>query len=1569
MPRASVRNLKSVFPLPFALRSVRSRMLSISLLMMICTCIAYAAVSLSTSSPAVQNFDGIGTAAAAVLPADFKVDKQATVRMVGNYGTALSATSAVGGANLSTTAGNGIYNFGSGTTTTGTDRAVGFLSSGSATQSGNLYAQYVNTTGASLSGLQIAYNVEKYRNGINPAGFCIQLYFSSNGTNWTSAGSDFLTTFAGDTGTNTGFASVPAATLPINKPLSITIPDGSSLYLAWNYSVCTGTITTNAQALAIDDISVLGIPPVNTPTNPAGTGNANPNPVQAGNSTRLTVNVTPGANPPSKGLAVTVDLSSIGGSQFQQFFDNGTNGDVTSGDNIYSFQTVVPAGTTAGSKTLLVKLSDLFPRTGSASITLVVTPNSTPPTGVGSATPASLQEGSTTLLKVSVSPGANPTSAGVTVSGDLSSIGGSSSQQFFDDGSQGDTTANDNVFSFQIAIASGTSPGQKSIPVTIRDAQGRSSNGTVLLTVQPPPPPTTVKISQVYGGGGNSGSTYKNDFIEIFNQALTPIDLAGWSVQYNSATNTTGPAGIWQVTPLCVQSPCILLPGHYFLVQESQGTGGTTLLPTPDAVGNILVSGSNAKVALVANTIALSGTCPTGGPLVDQVGYGSANCFETAATPSLSNTTAAVRKGNGCVDTDNNLNDFAIVGPIPRNSASPGNSCGGNPGQPSGLGIATPGSLDPASNTLLTVKVTAATTPPSTGLAVVADLSSIGGPATQAIYDDATHGDQTAGDGVFSFQATVGAFIPTGAKSIVATISDAQGRTATAPITLTVASPTCGVERWSVKTGGDPDAQFVNINNLIPGKIADLGALNAPATPPDNARFGQAEFTEYVVNATMTFFKKEGDVDYHIVLQDDSLPAHTLIAEIPSPACVSPASPFATAIATARAKFDSRFTATEFFSQVLVPVQVKGIGFFDFIHGQTGVAPNGIELHPLLEINFTANTTTTLTSSANPTQFKQAVAITGTVSNGGTTVPTGALSFFDGATPIGKVILKLNGQATLNPSNLIAGTHSITASYEGDSTSAPSTSTAFLQLVNKADQSINFGALGGKIFGAADFNVNASASSELEVSFSIVSGPATISGSSVHITGAGTVTVRASQAGDDNYNAALDVDQSFEVAKADQKITFAALEDKTYGGAPFSVSATGGASNISIAFSATGDCTSSGSDGSTITIIGGGSCTVTASQIGDSNYNPAKDVSRTFAIKPAAATVTVNGYSGVYDGHAHGASGTAKGVNGEDLSSLLNLGAVFTDSPGGVAHWSFAGDSNYAPSSGDVSIAISKASASINVNGYSGVYDGHAHGVTGTAKGVAGKDLSGLLNLGGTFADVPGGIAHWVFAGNTNYEPASGDSNIAIAKATPTFSNLTSPVISFGTASTTLSGKLSLSALIPTGIISITLNGVSQSALIQPDGSFWSSFGTGSLPPANPPYNVAFSYAGDRNFNPIAGAGTLTVSYGVAPLYDISKANKSGSTIPIKLMLTNSEGANLSSASIPVAAVRLVQVSSSSSSDVEDSGNANPDNNFRFAGGQYIFNLSTKGLASGSWQLIFTVAGDSVPHALPFQIR
>lgn len=172
---------------------------------------------------------------------------------------------------------------------------------------------------------------------------------------------------------------------------------------------------------------------------------------------------------------------------------------------------------------------------------------------------------------------------------------------------------------------------------------------------------SSIVISQVYGGGGNAGATYTNDFIELYNLGATTVDVTGWTVQYASSAGYS-----WQKTVLSGT----IEPGKYYLIQEAKGSGGTVPLPTPNATGTIAMSLSAGKVALVNNSTTLTGTCPTG--LVDFVGFGTAtNCSETAPTANLSNTTAALRKSDGAQDTDNNSLDFVIGAPNPRNTPPP----------------------------------------------------------------------------------------------------------------------------------------------------------------------------------------------------------------------------------------------------------------------------------------------------------------------------------------------------------------------------------------------------------------------------------------------------------------------------------------------------------------------------------------------------------------------------------------------------------------------------------------------------------------------------------------------------------------------------------------------------------------------------------------------------------------------------------------------------------------------------------------------------------------------------------
>ncbi|OLT23313.1 hypothetical protein BJF81_11585 [Ornithinimicrobium sp. CNJ-824] len=188
-------------------------------------------------------------------------------------------------------------------------------------------------------------------------------------------------------------------------------------------------------------------------------------------------------------------------------------------------------------------------------------------------------------------------------------------------------------------------------------AAGTSLTLTGLVTLAPMAHAagTTLVINEVYGGGGNSGATWTNDFVELFNGTDTEIDLTGYTVQYYSSAG--GPGGS---NNTCVLAGSVA-PGDHFLTQQAAGSGGTQALPAPDATCGATMSGTNGIVRLF----------DTDGAVVDTVGYGSASIFEgTGTAPRLSNTTSASRTDG--IDTDDNAADFTSGTPTPQNSGGGG---------------------------------------------------------------------------------------------------------------------------------------------------------------------------------------------------------------------------------------------------------------------------------------------------------------------------------------------------------------------------------------------------------------------------------------------------------------------------------------------------------------------------------------------------------------------------------------------------------------------------------------------------------------------------------------------------------------------------------------------------------------------------------------------------------------------------------------------------------------------------------------------------------------------------------
>jgi predicted extracellular nuclease len=422
-------------------------------------------------------------------------------------------------------------------------------------------------------------------------------------------------------------------------------------------------------------------------------------------------------------------------------------------------------------------------------------------------------------------------------------------------------------------------------------------------------PPQAVKasangivISQVYGGGGNAGSTFKNDFIEIFNADGATVNLNGWSVQYASAAGTT-----WQVTALSGS----LAPGQYFLIQESQGAGGTTNLPTPNATGNIAMSATAGKVALVSNTTALSGGCPVGGAIIDFVGYGTgsggASCFEgTAAAPTLTNTTADFRRNNGLQDTDSNTADFITGAPNPRNTPV-------GVTNPSGAGAANPASVIQGGTTLLTVLVTPGANPTSTGIVVTGDLSSIGGSATEPFFDNGTNGDVTAGNNTFSFSTVVTINTTPGTKSLPISISDAQGRSGSATITLIVTTAPLNLSIHDIQGPGDTSpvaGKLVSTTGIVTAVVSNGFFIQNPDNAVDadpNTSEGVFVFTSSrpaAVAAVGNLVQVTGTVNEFIPSSDPNSPPSTEISGSPSISLISTGNPLPTPITLTAANTD-----------------------------------------------------------------------------------------------------------------------------------------------------------------------------------------------------------------------------------------------------------------------------------------------------------------------------------------------------------------------------------------------------------------------------------------------------------------------------------------------------------------------------------------------------------------------------------------------------------------------------------------------------------------------------------------
>src|SRR5262245_12741986 len=203
---------------------------------------------------------------------------------------------------------------------------------------------------------------------------------------------------------------------------------------------------------------------------------------------------------------------------------------------------------------------------------------------------------------------------------------------------------------------------------------------TICLQIPAEATSPNVVISQIYLGTGSvvavqagtatvAPATPANQYIELFNRGTITTSLSGWSLQYAAEGLNT-----WQVFPLSGS----IAPGQYYLIGTTTASGNVSL-PSPDLRINLSVPVSVGKLAIVSDSTALDTGCPSDATrIVDLVGYGSTLCYESRAVPApdVTELLAPVRKGGGCIDTDNNFTDFSKVTPVFRNTSSALNFCG-----------------------------------------------------------------------------------------------------------------------------------------------------------------------------------------------------------------------------------------------------------------------------------------------------------------------------------------------------------------------------------------------------------------------------------------------------------------------------------------------------------------------------------------------------------------------------------------------------------------------------------------------------------------------------------------------------------------------------------------------------------------------------------------------------------------------------------------------------------------------------------------------------------------------------
>jgi VCBS repeat-containing protein len=610
-----------------------------------------------------------------------------------------------------------------------------------------------------------------------------------------------------------------------------------------------------------------------------------------------------------------------------------------------------------------------------------------------------------------------------------------------------------------------------------------------------------------------------------------------------------------------------------------------------------------------------------------------------------------------------------------------------------------------------------------------------------------------------------------------------------------------------------------------------------------------------------------------------------------------------------------------------------GDGSFSQNSGTTGITVNK------------GSTATSLTSSPNPSNFNQAVTFAATLSAvaPGAGMPTGAITFSDGATSLGSATLDSTGTASFTTSTLGVGTHTIVTSYAGDSNFNASTS-SLSQIVNKLAATVTLGSsTNPSIFGqSVTFAITVAAASGSGTPTGTVmlqDGDGTLStlilanGQASHTTASlavGSHSITATYNGDPNFGAAsAALPQT--INKDASSITLGSSANPSVFGQSVVMTATvsalapgAGTPTGAITFSdgstslGTAALDSTGTASLTTSALGVGTHTITASYAGDSNFN-ASTSSLSQIVNNIAATVKLN-------------SSANPSVFGQGVTFTITVAASGASTPTGAVTLQQDGSSTM------TTLSL----------------------VNGQASFTTASLAIGSHSITASYGD-----------GNFNSSSSTLAQMVNKASTATTLSSSASP----STLSQSVTFTAAVSVVAPgagtlTG--SVTFNDGSNALTTVPlNSNGMATLTTSSL--AVNSHSITAVYSGDSNFNSSTGSMMQSVQYGICAQYDQTRSVRGGATFPIKIQICDANGNNLSSQFIVLHATAII-AASGVAGPVQDSGNANPDNDFRNVGGSgqnagYIFNLSTDGLTTGTYALQFTVTGDPVLHTVFFGVQ